>query len=237
MLNVLITGGAKRIGKGLSLKFAELGWNIILTYNKSESEATHTLAELEKYGIIVNKYQCDLTNKDELERTFKFIYNENKFIDVLINNVGTFPEKSSFSELDFNQWQNTFDINLNISFNTIKEYSKYQKTGRIINIASVGGLAIWDRRIDYNVSKSALIQFTKTIAKDLAPNFTCNIINPGLISFNDIGYKDSTYLNKNKIPMGRYGNIDDVFDAVYYFSTSSKYITGQMLNIDGGLHL
>lgn len=236
-MNVLITGGAKRIGKGLALKFAELGWDIFFSYNTSEEEALESKVEIEKYGVKCFVFRCDVTNVDDVDLLYNSAYNKVDFIDVIINNIGVFPEQKSFSELDKNQWTSTLDVILNSSFNMVKGYEERQDNGRIINIGSVGGLEIWDRRIDYNVAKSSLIRFSKALARDLAPNFSCNVVNPGLISFEESAKEDAKLLDVNKIPMKRFGNVSDIFDAVYYFSTSSNYITGQMLNVDGGLHL
>jgi len=236
-MNVLITGGAKRIGKGLALKFAELGWDILFTYNTSEIEAKESKSEIEKYGVKCNIFQCDVTDVNAVENLFEELYSVVDYIDVIINNVGVFPKQKSFLELDRKQWDSTFDVVVNATFNTVKKYCEMQNKGRIINIGSVGGLEIWDRRIDYNVSKASLIRLSKAFARDLSPNFACNIVNPGLISFEESAEEDAKLLNVNRIPMKRFGNISDIFDAVYYFSTSSNYITGQMLNVDGGLHL
>jgi 3-oxoacyl-[acyl-carrier protein] reductase/pteridine reductase len=128
---------------------------------------------------------------------------------------------------------------------TAKEFAKQNIIdGRIINISSIGGVNIFKNRIDYNISKSAVIRLTEVLAKELAPNISVNCICPGIVDFGDDAiliaprrFSESKIPSKNKIPMQRYANIDDIFDAIYFFASSSHYITGQVLNITGGMEL
>jgi NAD(P)-dependent dehydrogenase (short-subunit alcohol dehydrogenase family) len=121
-----------------------------------------------------------------------------------------------------------------------KEFAKIvTKQARIINISSLGGINIWKDRIDYNVSKSALIQLTKVLARALAPQISVNVVCPGYIDLSEHKSKNENKekMSLQKIPMNRYGTVEDVFEAVYFFSSCSQFITGQVLIVDGGQSL
>jgi len=120
---------------------------------------------------------------------------------------------------------------------TSKEFSKHHTTGKIINISSIGGVNIFKNRIDYNISKSALINLTKVLAKELSPDFSVNCVCPGVIDLKTEPLIDNNYPSEHSIPMKRYADINDLFEVIYFFATCSHYITGQVLHIAGGLEL
>ena len=234
---VLITGGAKRLGKGLAVEFAKNGWDVGFCYNKSENESETTLNELLQYDISVNKFKCDVTNYQDVETKFKVFFDKYGKPDVLINNAGVYPQAKSLTETTPELWKFVIDSNLTSQFNTAKVYSELTETGRIVNIGSLGAFEIWNGRIPYNVSKAAVIQLTKALARELAPRFSVNCVCPGEIKMDESGPDESWSLPNEKIPMNRKAYVEDIFDAVYFFSNESKYITGQYLIIDGGYHL
>src|SRR5690606_4446286 len=131
----------------------------------------------------------------------------------------------------------TFDVNLKGELFTSQRFSQLAKpNSRIINIASLGALEIWKGRVPYHISKSALLHLTKAMAVELAPNISVNCVCPGAIHIPEEPAEDSSLISTDKIPMKRYGNVDDIFDAVYFFATCSAYITGQNIIVDGGYH-
>jgi len=237
---VLITGSGRRIGKGLAIEFARKGWDIIIHYNKSEKEAEETEKYITKnFGVKIRKFPLDLKQTKAIEKTFENVFKECGIPDVLVNNAGIFPLRSSLDELEEQVWEETIAVNLKAYLFVAKVFSKFAREGaKIINIGSLGGIETWKGRIPYNISKAGVIQLTKSLAKELAPKISVNCVNPGTIF---IPYEpnqiDSPLIPPDKIPMQRYGTILDVFDAVYFFATCSNFITGQVINVDGGYHL
>ncbi|MCX7908541.1 MAG: SDR family oxidoreductase [Ignavibacteria bacterium] len=237
---VLITGSGRRLGKGLAIEFARKGWDVIIHYNQSKENATETKKYIEKnFGVKVFIFESDLSEINSALKNFEKIFREVGVPNVLVNNAAIFPERKFLNELDEEIWDKTISINLKAYLFVSQVYAKYAVQGsRIINIGSLGGIETWKGRIPYNISKAGVIQLTKSLAKELAPKISVNCVNPGTIL---IPYEpseiDSPLVSIDKIPMQRYGTVFDIFDAVYFFSTCSNFITGQVLNVDGGYHL
>lgn len=236
MNKVLITGSGRRIGKGLALLFAKKNWDIILHYNKSENEALKTQKEILSLGVKCDIFQCDISNTKEIQPKFGDAFIKFGTPNVLINNAGIFPQQKDIFNINIEDVENALNINTKAILFISKEFAKSAKANsRIINIHSLGALEIWKNRIDYNLSKSAALTLTKSIARELAPNISVNAINPSYVILEEAD-SDNTKNNLDLVPMKRYPNIDDIFSAVYFFATCSHYITAQYLNIDGGYH-
>jgi len=237
MPTVLITGSGRRLGRGLALMFAQKGWDIIIHYNNSEEMAKKTYEEIKNIGVKTYLVKADVSNSFEVSIAFNAIRSHFTFPDVLINNSGIFPEKTNFSVLQEELWDQVINVNLKGEFLCSQLFAKYAKSGsKIINIASLGGFEVWNGRIPYNVSKAGVLQLTKALSRELAPNIAVNSVSPGTIIIPEEPAEDSSNVEVSKIPMGRYGNISDLFDAVYFFATASNFITGQNLSVDGGYH-
>ncbi|OGU40109.1 MAG: hypothetical protein A2X61_06905 [Ignavibacteria bacterium GWB2_35_12] len=234
---VLITGSGKRIGRGLAISFAEKGWDVIIHYNTSEEKAKETENHIKNLGVKAVIVKADIRNYQEIKDAFESGVNEVGMPDVLVNNAGIYPPETRLKDISDNMWDDTININLRGEYYFTKVFSDKAKEGRIINFSSLGGLEIWKHRIPYNVSKAGVIQLTKALAKELAPNFSVNCICPGTIEIPEEPPIEKTKINVDKIPMNRYGNVNDIFDAVYFFSNCSKFITGQILCVDGGYHI
>jgi len=236
---ILITGSGKRIGKGLTFRFAEKGWDVIIHYNSSEKGAMNLKDNIEALGRKSYLIKSDITDYDQVKEAFGNAFEQFGIPDVLINNSGVFPDKTNLSEITTELWESTMNINLRGILYTSQIYSEYKKKGsRIVNIASLGGLEIWKNRIPYNISKSGAIQLTKALARELAPDIAVNCICPGSILVDEEpSITDTTLIDIKKIPMGRLGCVDDVFDAAWFFANCSSYITGQVITVDGGYHL
>lgn len=227
MNRILITGGGKRMGAELAQKFHSKGWEVIITYNNTAPQ---------EQNYFKKTFKCNLNSSDEIKNLFIQLKAENLIPDVLLNNAGVFPKKASLQDLDEAIWDDAMDINLKSHYLTSQGFQKIAEQGRIINIASLGGLEIWNQRIPYNVSKAAAIRLTEVLAREMAPNFSVNCICPGTILLGGEPI-EPVQNTESKVPMGRHGNIDDMFDLIYFFSTASKYITGQIVNVDGGYSL
>ena len=234
MSTILITGSAKRLGRGLAIEFAKKGWDIILHYNSSQNEAMATAQLIENLGVRVFPIQFDLSSYKAIEEGFEQIKGEFQFPNVLINNAGIFPPMTTIEDINEESWNSIMNVNLKAHLYTAKFFTKYaEDNSRIINIASVGGLEVWKHRIPYNVSKAGVIKLTKVLAKELAPRFSVNSICPGTITFEEEPATDSA----EKYPMKRFATVSDLFDAAYFFATGTNYITGQNICVDGGFTL
>jgi 3-oxoacyl-[acyl-carrier protein] reductase len=239
MPKVFITGGARRLGRGLALEYAKAGWDVAFSYFRSEDKAGKTLFDLQQYGKNFYSFRADVRSYEQMQSGFIQMIDSFGVPDVLINNAAMFPKKSNLKQLDINDWHNVLDTNLNSVFYTSKIFADYAKSGaKIINIASIGAYEIWDGRIAYHVSKAAVIQLTKALARDLAPDMAVNSLSPGTIEME--GEPDGSTvpkINIDKTPMKRNARIDDVFKACLFLSTDENFITGTDIVVDGGYSL
>lgn len=235
---IIITGASKRIGAYLCEQFAIRNYNVVIHYNLSKSNAE----ELLKHIVVLNPnikvilVKADLRQEKEIINMFNIIKESFSNIDILVNNVGIFPKKMQIEEIDSEKWDDIFNINLRSHMLVSREFKKYAKANnaKIINFSSLGGREIWKNHILYNVSKAAVITLTESLARELAPNIAVNCICPGIVKLS----KDEIfYVEEKNIPMRRYASKEDIFEAVYFFASCSNYITGQILTIDGGMHL
>ncbi len=236
---ILITGAAKRIGKGLALSLAKKGSNIILHYNKSEAESIETEKELKEYGIDVVRIQCDLSDPVRAEGLMDEIEKKIARTDVLINSASIFPGNTLMNTClkDFDK-----NINLNslspffISRAFYKKLEKQNKKGSIINIldARMGGYT--PLHFPYQISKRILSDITRISALEFSPLVRVNAIAPGNIV--PPKGKGSGYIKKaiEAAPLKKHGSIKDITEGVF-FLLGAEFITGQTLYIDGGRHL
>ena len=241
---VLITGSARRLGRATALRYAERGYSIVLHYHSSEERVHTTAKEVRELGAEVVIVYGDISKEDDCILIFETLEQLQCIPMIIVNNAGVFPEKINLKDMDSTYWETTYNINLRAQLFIAREFVRlieriaHKGIFRIINIASLGGIETWKYRTAYNVSKSGVIQLTKSLASELAPKFIVNCICPGAISQpNDFSKQDAGLVPIQRIPMGRYGDADDIFDAIYFFSTCSPYITGQILTVDGGYHL
>jgi len=231
---ILITGGAKRIGAEISKYFAIKGYNIIINYLYSEEDAIKLSNFINNNGGNATPHKADVTKCNEVKTMFEFALKKFGKIDILINNAGLFPPKKSLEKLQYYEYIDTLNLNMNAAIITTKEFIKSGPSdGRIINIASIGGIDIFKNHIDYNVSKAGLIRITQVLAKELAPNISVNCICPGIVKIGD----EIINFSLEKIPMKRFATTDDIISAVDFFAIGSRYITGQIVNVAGGMEL
>lgn len=234
--NALVTGAAKRIGRSLALALAQAGSNVAITYRTSEAEAQATVEVIAQYGVKAAAVQCDVGDPTCVRSAVDAAIRELGGIDLLVNNAGMF-ETLPLESITPAQWDTMLNTNTRGPFLMAQaaHAELKQRHGRIINIGSLGGLHPWETHGHYCVSKAALHMLTKTMAKAWAPEITVNCVAPGMIVNGEVdpGYEHFA----EKTPMRRNGTPEDVAAAVLFFATCPRFITGQVLSVDGGLGL
>ena len=237
----IITGASRGIGKGIAKEFALNGANIAFTFSKSIELAKEFEKELKGFGVKAVAYQSDAANYEDSLNLVEKISNDFDSIDILVNNAGITRDNllMRMQEEDFNQ---VIKVNLNSVFNLTKAVQKTmlkQRSGSIINMSSVVGVKGNAGQSNYAASKAGIIGFSKSIALELGSrNIRCNVIAPGFIETEMTEKLDEKTIEnwRNSIPLKRGGTPEDVAKAcVWLGSDMSSYVTGQVLNIDGGL--
>ncbi len=237
----IITGASRGIGKGIAKEFAINGVNVAFTFSKSEEVAKEFEKELNSLGVKAVAYQSDAANYDDSIDLVEKINADFDSIDILVNNAGITRDNllMRMQEEDFNQ---VIKVNLNSVFNMTKAVQKTmlkQRSGSIINMSSVVGVKGNAGQSNYAASKAGIIGFSKSIALELGSrNIRCNVIAPGFIETEMTKKLDEKIIEnwRNSIPLKRGGTPVDVANAcVWLASDMSSYVTGQVLNIDGGL--
>lgn len=238
----LITGSARGIGKAIALELANHGANIVINDILIENEINKTLEEIKQSTNKAIGIRADITKLDEVENMVKEIINKFGRIDVLINNAGI-TRDSLLIRMKEGDWDAVINVNLRGTFNCSKVAAKYmirqKKGGKIVNISSVIGLIGNIGQANYAASKAGIIGLTKSMAKELAlRNINVNAIAPGFIE-TDMTKKLPEKVRQElqqQIPLKRLGIVEDVAKAVYFLvSDASNYITGQVINVDGGM--
>lgn len=239
--NVLITGASRGIGKEIAIKFAKEGYDVIINYSGSEDRATKLMEELKNYNTNPMIYKCDVSNYIDTEKMVKEVIEKYGKIDVLVNNAGI-TKDTLMMRMSDEDFMKVIDVNLKGTFNMIKHVSKYmmkQRYGKIINIASVVGITGNIGQANYAASKAGVISLTKTSAKELASrNINVNAVAPGFITTDMTdALSDSAKENiLNMIPLKRYGSPNDVANVVSFLASEmADYITGQVINVCGGM--
>lgn len=237
----LITGGSRGIGRSICEKLAMDGYDIVVNYSGSKDQAKITKELCEKHGVNVIVHKADVSNFKEVSLMVDSIIKEFGRIDVLVNNAGITKDNLllRMSEEDFDS---VINVNLKGVFNSIKHVSKVmmkQRSGVIINMSSVIGVIGNVGQINYSASKAGILGITKSVAKELAPrNIRCNAIAPGFIN-SDMTEKLSDNLKEtimSQIPLKSFGEVDDISNLVSFLSSdSARYITGQVIHVDGGM--
>ena len=237
----LITGATRGIGKQIAITLAKQGYNIALNYRKENKELENTKKEIEEIGIQVIAVKGDVANFEDCENFVKQVIERFGQIDVLVNNAGITKDMllMRMKKEDFEQ---VIDTNLVGTFNVTKNVVPYMmkaRSGRIINISSVVGISGNAGQTNYSASKAGIIGFTKSLAKEIASrNILVNSVAPGFIETNmtDVLKDDVKQEIAKNIPLKRMGTAQDVANVVKFLaSDDSSYITGQVINVDGGM--
>ena len=237
----LITGASRGIGRGIALKFAEHGANIAFTYLSSIEKGLALEKELEAFGIKAKGYQSDAADFKAAEELVNAVISDFGTVDVLVNNAGI-TRDTLLMRMSEQQWDEVMNANLKSVFNLTKAITKpmlKQRKGSIINMSSVVGIKGNAGQSNYSASKAGIIGFTKSIALELGSrNIRSNAIAPGFIETEMTAALDQKVVEgwRESIPLKRGGNADDVANAtVFLASDMSTYITGQVINVCGGM--
>lgn len=237
----LVTGASKGIGRSIALKYAEHGANIAFTYLSSVEQGQALEAELASKGVKAKGFRSDASDYAQAEKLINDVVAEFGSLDVLINNAGI-TQDTLLLRMSEEQWDKVINVNLKSCFNTVKAATKpmmKQKGGSIINMTSVVGLKGNAGQANYAASKAGIIGFTKSVALELGSRgIRSNAIAPGFIETEMTAVLDPKTVQswRDAIPLKRGGRPDDVADAcVFLGSDMSTYISGQVLQVDGGM--
>lgn len=237
----LITGGTRGIGKAIAIKFAKQGYNLIINYISDKTDIKKLESEFKQYNSEVLFIKTDVSKFDDCEKMVKNAIDKFGHIDVLVNNAGI-TKDSLILRMSVEDFERVIDINLKGTFNVTKKVVPYmmkKKKGKIINLASVVGISGNSGQCNYAASKAGIIGFTKSIAKELASrNILANCVAPGFIDTDMTSIlTDSVKESINaQIPLKRMGNSKEIANAVYFLGgEENTYITGQVINVDGGM--
>lgn len=238
---VLVTGGSRGIGKEVAIKYAENGYDVIVNYISDKTDVEALKKEFYEKGIESLIVKADVSKQEDVESLVKQAIEKFEKIDVLVNNAGITRDNllMRMSEEEFNK---VVDINLKGTFLVTKAVSKYmmkRRQGSIVNLSSVVGVAGNAGQCNYSASKAGIIGFTKSIAKELASrNIRANAVAPGFIETDMTSVLSDTVKENinNQIPLKRMGTAKEVAELIYFLgSEKSSYITGQVINVDGGM--
>ncbi len=241
---VLITGSSRGIGKATALAFARQGAKIVINYATSQKEAEKTLKQVKALGVDAIAIQCNVSSPEQVKQMVQKTVETFGRIDVLVNNAGVITEgKSSLAELTFEDWEKVLHTNLIGVFlctQAVATVMKKQKQGKIVNIASIRGLEHCGRVSDYAASKAGVINFTKTVAKELAPEINVNCVAPGWVE-TEMNKAISPEFRKSeteKTYLKRFAKPEEIASAIMFLaSDEASYITGNVLVVDGGYSL
>ena len=239
--SVIITGGSRGIGKAIAEKFAQNGANLAITCIKITDEALELVKNIESLGVKAKVYESDASDFESALKLAENVFNDFGSIDVLVNNAGITKDNLllRMSEEDFND---VMKVNMNSVFNNTKAVLRQmlkQKNGSIINLSSVVGVKGNAGQSNYSSSKAAIIGFTKSVALELGSrNIRCNAIAPGFIETEMTKALQQDQINEwaESIPLKRSGKPEDVANTTLFLASDmSSYITGQVMNVCGGM--
>ena len=237
----LITGAARGIGATIALALAAEGTDIAVVDYGEKSAAEETLAKIAERGVRVAYYRCDVSDFAAAKATADAVFKDFGKIDILVNNAGVTTDKL-LVRMEEADWDRVININLKCCFNMIKHVTPYmmrKRYGRIVSISSVVGLMGNAGQANYSASKAGIIGLTKTVAKEFAPRgVTANAVAPGFIktAMTDALSEEQKQAMYKLIPLGKLGETEDIAEAVLFLvSDRARYITGEVLRVDGGM--
>ncbi len=236
MKTVLVTGGARGIGRAIVRRLAEKKYNILLDYNSSEVPALEMSKEFKNVKI----FRADVTDRNEVHDMVEFAKKKFGQIDILINNAGV-ASSALFQDTSFEEWNRLMNVNLNGVFHCTQEVLPdmiARHDGKIINISSIWGMVGASNEVAYSTSKAAVIGMTKALAKEVGPsNIKVNCIAPGIVMTDMVSEYSLEEFDaiREQIPLGKIGSTEDIANlALFLCSDMSNYITGQVISPNGG---
>ena len=240
---VLVTGAGRGIGASIAKRFASEGAEVIVNYSGNDEAAQKTVDEITATGGQAQKYKCSVNDSESVKVMIDEIIKEFGRIDILVNNAGITKDGLMLRMTD-EDFDRVIDVNLKGTFNGTKYVSKYmlkQKSGKNINISSVVGLSGNAGQVNYSASKAGIIGITKSAAKELSSRgITVNAVAPGYVDTDMTKVLSDNIRNEilKNIPLQRMGNVEDISNCVAFLaSEDASYITGQVISVDGGMHI
>ncbi len=237
----VVTGASRGIGRAIAIELAQQGATVVINYNGSKACAKEVLDTIEAQGGHGMIYQCNVSEFTECEQFFQDVIQAYGRIDILVNNAGITRDGliMRMSEMDYDQ---VMDTNLKGTFHCIRFVTRQmmkQRAGRIVNISSVSGVLGNAGQANYSASKAGVIGLTKAVAREVASRgITVNAIAPGFIEteMTDALSDNVKEMAIKQIPLGAFGQVEDIAHMVTYLSSDKgKYITGQVIHVDGGM--
>ena len=228
---VLVTGAAKRIGRGIALRLHQAGYRVAIHYASSEREAKETAEQCGNAPL----FRANLESVEEIRRMFAGLEEQLGSLYGLVNNAARFTRRDPL-EITEADWDFIQSVNLKATFFCCQQGALLMKksgSGRIVNLSSLGGIRPWADHAHYCASKAGVIMLTKALAKAFAPQITVNSVAPGVILSSPEEPRTKDLIAAT--PAGRRGTVEEVADAVLYFLNASDFMTGQVLAVDGGL--
>lgn len=242
MLNgktAVVTGGGSGIGRATALKLAADGANVVIIHMDPEEKAAEAVSEIEALGVKAKAIRMDVSDFDAVKETIDGIIEEFKTIDILINCAGITRDGliAMMKEPDFDA---VIGVNLKGTFNMIRHATPYfmkQKSGCIVNVSSVSGIIGNAGQSNYSTSKAGVIGLTKSTAKELVKRgIRCNAVAPGFIATDMTANLSKNNKLVDMIPMNRMGTADEVADVIFFLaSDAARYVTGEIIKVDGGI--
>lgn len=237
----IVTGGSRGIGRGIALELARRGCQVVFNYNRSAEAADQLTKEIEALDRRAAAYQVDAANYTAVQDMVKDVKAKFNRVDILVNNAGITNDKL-LMRMKEEDWDSVLSTNLKSAFNFSRAVAPImlkQEKGRILNISSISGVVGMAGQANYSASKAGLIGFTKALAKELGSrNITVNVLAPGIIETDMTQVLAEEYKKRliEQIPLQRFGQVDELAKvAAFLVSDDAQYITGQVIQIDGGL--
>lgn len=244
MSTVLITGASRGIGAATARLFAQQGWNVAVNYRKNEQAARELVGELTALGVRAVAIGADISDPEQAAQMVEGTIRELDGLDALVCNAGIALPQQLLTDTTDEQWRAVFSTNVDGMFYTIRAAVPHfvrKKAGRIVTVSSVWGLTGGSCEVAYSAAKGAVIAMTKALAKELGPSgITVNCVAPGVIAtdMNSHLDKDSLDALRQETPLERIGTPEDVARSIFFLSSpGSDYITGQVLQPNGGIYI
>lgn len=233
----IVTGGSRGIGKACALELAKAGYDVVINYAGNEEAAKNTIEEIKSFKVKAEAYKFDVGDKAAVEKNISEIIEKHGRVDVLVNNAGI-TRDGLFVRMSDENWDAVIQTNLSSAFyvtNLVAKVMMKQRSGAIVNMSSVVGLYGNAGQANYAAAKAGLVGFTKSLAKELGSRgVRVNAVAPGFIK-TDMTKDLDTSKFTSFIPLKRLGEAEDIAKAVKFLAVDADYITGQVLQVDGGL--